>query len=43
MFVQVIDPSKSSVKMLGTKVEVKLKKFEPGSWPSLEMCGGGEQ
>ena len=37
--IQVVDPSKSSVKMLGTKIEVTLKKFEPGSWASLELTG----
>jgi cysteine/histidine-rich domain-containing protein 1 len=33
----VIDPSRSSVSLLGTKVEVTLKKAEAGSWSSLEM------
>jgi len=33
---QIIDPEKSSVKMLGTKVEINLKKMEPGAWPALE-------
>lgn len=33
----VIDPSKSSVKMLGTKVEINLKKMEPEKWASLEL------
>ena len=32
-----IDPEKSSVKLLGTKVEINLRKAEPGSWPLLEM------
>lgn len=32
-----IDPSQSSVKLLGAKVEVNLKKAEPGSWPTLEQ------
>ena len=34
---QVIDPSKSRVNLMGTKVEVNLKKMEPGSWSSLEL------
>jgi len=33
----VIDPDKSRVNLLGTKVEVILKKMEPGSWSSLEL------
>lgn len=33
----VIDPSRSSVNLLGTKVEVTMKKAEAGSWPSLEL------
>ncbi|XP_067674465.1 cysteine and histidine-rich domain-containing protein 1-like isoform X2 [Haliotis asinina] len=33
----VIDPARSSVKMLGTKVEINLRKAENFSWPSLEM------
>lgn len=33
---KVIDPSLSSVKLLGAKVEVNLRKAEPGSWPTLE-------
>jgi len=33
----VIDPSKSRVNLMGTKVEVNLKKMEPGSWSSLEL------
>lgn len=33
----VIDPTKSSIKLLGTKVEINLKKLEPGSWSSLEF------
>ncbi|ELU00349.1 hypothetical protein CAPTEDRAFT_165685 [Capitella teleta] len=31
-----VDPAKSSVKLLGTKVEVNLKKAEPCSWSKLE-------
>ena len=34
---QVIRPESSGVKMLGTKVEINLKKAEPFHWPSLEM------
>ncbi|XP_013421490.1 cysteine and histidine-rich domain-containing protein 1 isoform X2 [Lingula anatina] len=33
----VIDPQKSNVKMMGTKVEINLKKAEPGSWAKLEL------
>lgn len=32
-----IDPSKSEVKLMGTKVEIILKKAEAFSWPCLEM------
>ena len=35
--VQVVDPEKSQVKMLGSKVEINLRKAEPGSWPTLEL------
>ena len=34
---QPIIPEKSEVKMLGTKVEIILKKTESFSWPSLEL------
>lgn len=34
---QEIIPEKSSVKMLGTKVEINLKKAEAFSWPTLEF------
>ncbi|XP_019646965.1 PREDICTED: cysteine and histidine-rich domain-containing protein 1-like isoform X2 [Branchiostoma belcheri] len=34
-----IDVEKSTVNLLGTKVEVKLRKLEPGSWASLDMPG----
>ncbi|CAH1799897.1 unnamed protein product [Owenia fusiformis] len=33
----IIDPAACNVKMLGTKVEVNLRKAEPGSWPNLEL------
>ncbi|ESN96302.1 hypothetical protein HELRODRAFT_68024 [Helobdella robusta] len=33
----IIDPSKSSVKILASKVEINLKKQEPGSWAGLEL------
>ncbi|CAH3867291.1 unnamed protein product [Pieris brassicae] len=33
----VIDLDKSSASMLGTKVEVKLKKAEPGAWSKLDF------
>ncbi len=32
----VVDPDKSSVKMLGTKVEISLRKLEPGSWRKIQ-------
>ena len=32
-----VDPERSGVKLLGTKVEINLRKAEPGSWPTLEM------
>ena len=34
---QVIDPACSKVNMLGSKVEISLRKAEPGSWPTLEL------
>lgn len=34
---QVVDVSKSTVSMLGTKVEIKLKKAEPGAWAKLDF------
>lgn len=33
----VIDPGASSVEYMGTKVEIKMKKLEPFSWPKLEF------
>jgi hypothetical protein len=36
-YLKVIDPSSSMVNLLATKVEVILKKVEPGSWQSLEL------
>ncbi|KAJ0175486.1 hypothetical protein K1T71_008645 [Dendrolimus kikuchii] len=33
----VIDLDKSSASMLGTKVEIKLKKAEPGAWAKLDF------
>jgi len=33
----IIDPATSNVVLLGTKVELNLKKLEPGSWSSLEL------
>ncbi|CAG4985998.1 unnamed protein product [Colias eurytheme] len=33
----VIDVDKSSASMLGTKVEIKLKKAEPGAWSKLDF------
>ncbi|KAK2153120.1 hypothetical protein LSH36_306g01046 [Paralvinella palmiformis] len=33
----IVDPKKSNVKMLGTKVEINLKKVEPGNWTRLEL------
>ena len=37
ILLQVIDPAKSSVELLATKVELKLRKADPSSWPSLEV------
>lgn len=34
---QIVDIEKSSVSMLPTKVEIKLKKAEPGSWAQLSF------
>ncbi|XP_033739622.1 cysteine and histidine-rich domain-containing protein 1-like [Pecten maximus] len=34
---EVIDPAKSDVKMLGTKVEINLRKADSCSWSTLEM------
>lgn len=34
---QGIKPEHSEVKMLGSKVEINLRKAEPFSWPSLEV------
>ena len=36
-FFQVINPTTSAVKLLGAKVEVNLRKAEPGSWQTLEQ------
>lgn len=36
-FFQIVDVKQSSVNMLPTKVEIKLKKAEPGSWPQLDI------
>ena len=33
---QVIDASKSSVELLGTKTEIKLRKIDGISWKSLQ-------
>ncbi|XP_074657258.1 cysteine and histidine-rich domain-containing protein 1-like [Tubulanus polymorphus] len=33
----IIDPKSSAVKLLGTKVEINLKKAEPFSWTALEQ------
>ena len=32
-----IDPEKSNVKMLGTKVEINMRKSDIGSWSTLEF------
>jgi len=34
---EAIDPTKSNVKLLGTKVEINFKKASNFSWPSLEL------
>lgn len=33
----VIDPAQSSVKLLGSKVEINMRKAEPGTWTTLEF------
>ncbi|XP_033111950.1 cysteine and histidine-rich domain-containing protein 1-like [Anneissia japonica] len=38
-----IDPARSSVKMLGTKVEIKLRKMEAFSWKKFEIHEKVEQ
>ncbi|XP_034187831.1 cysteine and histidine rich domain containing protein [Osmia lignaria lignaria] len=38
----VVDVTQSSVNMLPTKVEIKLKKAEPGSWPKLNFPRASE-
>jgi len=35
---ETIDPAKSQVKLLGTKVEINMKKASAFSWPSLELA-----
>lgn len=37
-FFQVVNVEESTVNMLPTKVEIKLKKLEPGSWAKLETA-----
>lgn len=37
IFFQIVDVEQSSVNMLPTKVEIKLKKAEPGSWSKLDI------
>ena len=37
ILLQVIDPEHSNVKLLGTKVEINLKKGEPMKWSKLEL------
>lgn len=34
-FIQVVDVDASQITMYGTKVEIKMKKAEPGSWSKL--------
>jgi len=34
---QVIAPARSSMELLSTKAEIKLRKAGPGSWSSLEL------
>ena len=36
---QAIEPDRSSVELLGSKVEVKLRKADPFSWAALEHLG----
>ncbi|GFR93741.1 cysteine and histidine-rich domain-containing protein 1 [Elysia marginata] len=40
---QAINPSMSHVKLLGTKVEINLKKAEAFSWPTLELPEPSEE
>lgn len=35
--VQIINVSKATVQMLGSKIEITLPKAEPGHWASLEF------
>ena len=39
----IIDPAKSGVKLLGTKVEINMKKAEVGKWPTLELVSENEK
>ncbi len=41
VFVQVISVEESKASMFGTKVEVVLRKAEPGSWTRIDRVGGG--
>lgn len=36
-FFQIVDVNNSSANMLPTKVEIKLRKAEPGSWSRLDI------
>lgn len=36
-FLQIVDVEASQLSMYGTKVEIKLKKAEPGAWSKLEI------
>lgn len=36
-FFQIVDVAQSSVSMLPTKTEIKLRKLEPGSWSNLDF------
>jgi len=35
-----VNPEESTTNILGTKIEIKLKKLRPAKWPSLENTGG---
>ena len=35
--VQVVEPKRSSVELMATKVEIKLRKAVPCSWPTLKL------
>lgn len=36
-FIQVVNVTESIASMMGTKLEVKMKKAEPGAWKNLDI------